>query len=99
MSEVMACRPWLEAELDLIKPKILVCMGATAAQSVLRRPVPITQERGKFVKTDLAPITFMTIHPSEIYRHPEKEEQEKEYRRFAAEIKTVQRKLQALKAA
>lgn len=99
MSEVMACRPWLEAELELIKPKILVCMGATAAQSVLRRPVPIMKERGTFVKTDLAPMTFITVHPSAIYRHPEKEEQEKEYRQFAEDIKIIQRKLQTLKAA
>src|SRR5438128_2307929 len=99
MSEVMACKPWLLAELEALQPKIVVCMGSTAAQSVLGKPVPITKERGKFLKSDLGAITFITIHPSAIYRHPVREEQEKEYRRFAAEMKLVQRKLQSLKAA
>jgi uracil-DNA glycosylase len=99
MSEIMACKPWLEAELDLVKPKILVCMGATAAQSVLGRAVPITTSRGKFIESGAGPITFVTIHPSAIYRHPSREEQEEEYRRFAAEIKLVQRKLQSIKPA
>jgi uracil-DNA glycosylase len=99
MSEVMACKPWLQAELEALQPKILVCMGATAAQSVLGKPVPITKERGKFLKSDLGLIAFITIHPSAIYRHPQKEEQEKEYRRFASEMKLIQRKLQSLKAA
>jgi uracil-DNA glycosylase len=99
MSEVMACKPWLKAELDLVRPKILVCLGATAAQSVLGKVVLITKERGKFVGSDLAPATFITIHPSAIYRHPSKDEQEKEYRRFVSEMKLVQRRLARLKAA
>jgi uracil-DNA glycosylase family protein len=97
--QVTACRPWLEAEIEVLRPKLLVCMGATAAQSVLGKAVPITQSRGKFLKSDLGPLSFLTIHPSAIYRHPVREEQEKEYRRFAAEMKLVQRKLQSLKAA
>ena len=97
--QVMACRPWLEAELEILRPEIIVCLGATAAQSIFGRPVPITKERGKFLPSELGPIAFITIHPSSIYRHPEKEEQEKEYRRFASEIKLVRRKLQRLKAA
>jgi uracil-DNA glycosylase len=99
MSEVMACKPWLKAELDLVRPKILVCLGATAAQSVLGKVVLITKERGKFVGSDLASATFITIHPSAIYRHPSKDEQEKEYRRFVSEMKLVQRRLATLKAA
>jgi uracil-DNA glycosylase len=99
MSEVMACKPWLKAELDLVRPKVLVCLGATAAQSVLGKVVLITKERGKFVGSDLAPATFITIHPSAIYRHPSKDEQEKEYRRFVSEMKLVQRRLAILKAA
>ena len=99
MSEVMACKPWLKAELDLVRPKVLVCLGATAAQSVLGKVILITKERGKFVGSDLAPATFITIHPSAIYRHPSKDEQEKEYRRFVSEMKLVQRRLAILKAA
>jgi len=97
--QVMACRPWLEAEIEMLRPEIVVCLGATAAQSIFGRPVPITKERGKFLPSELGPIVFITIHPSAIYRHPEKEEQEKEYRRLASEIKLVRRKLQRLKAA
>ena len=94
--QVTACRPWLEAEIEVLRPKLLVCMGATAAQSVIGKAVPITQSRGKFLKSDLGPLTFITIHPSAIYRHPEKKEQEKEYRRFAEEMKLVGRKLRGL---
>jgi uracil-DNA glycosylase len=94
--QVTACRPWLEAEIEVLRPKLLVCMGATAAQSVIGKAVPITQSRGKFLKSDLGPLTFITIHPSAIYRHPEKKEQEKEYRRFAEEMKLVGRKLRSL---
>ena len=97
--QVTACKPWLEAEIEVLRPKLLVCMGATAAQSVIGKAVSITQSRGKFLKSDLGPLTFITIHPSAIYRHPEKKEQEKEYRRFASEMKLVQRKLRSLEAA
>jgi uracil-DNA glycosylase family protein len=95
--QVAACRPWLEAELESVRPKIVVCMGATAAQSVLGKPVPITKERGKFIESESGPITFITIHPSAIYRRREKDEQEKEYRRFAEEMKLVSRKLRSLR--
>jgi DNA polymerase len=99
MSEMMACKPWLKAEVDLVRPKIVVCLGATAAQSVFGKPVLITKQRGKFVGSDLSSATFITIHPSSIYRHPSKEEQEKEYRRFVADLKLIQHRLTALKAA
>jgi uracil-DNA glycosylase family protein len=92
--QVMACKPWLEAELEMLQPKVLVCLGGTAAQAILGRTVLITKERGKFLNTSWGLPTFITIHPSAIYRHREKEEQDKEYRRFASEMKEVQRKLQ-----
>jgi len=95
--QVTACRPWLEAELGVVGPKIVVCMGATAAQSVLSKPVLITKARGKFIESDSDRSIFITIHPSAIYRHREKEEQDKEYRRFVSEIKQVQRRLKSMK--
>jgi DNA polymerase len=95
--EVMACKPWLDAEIDAVRPEIIVCMGATAAQAVLGRPVPITKERGKFIQSESGLLTLVTIHPSAIYRRREKDEQEQEYRRFAAEIKLAQQKLQRMK--
>ena len=76
----------------------MVCMGATAAQSVLGTPVLITKERGKFIESDSGPVTFITIHPSAIYRRRENDEQEKEYRRFVSEMKQVQRKLQSMES-
>ncbi|HJU06292.1 MAG TPA: UdgX family uracil-DNA binding protein [Nitrospiraceae bacterium] len=92
-AEMAACRPWLAAEVDLIRPKILVCLGATAAQSVLGRTVRIGEERGKFYKTDLAPEIFITIHPSSLLRHPTREQQEEEYRRFVGDLRLVRHKL------
>jgi uracil-DNA glycosylase len=94
--QTTACRPWLEAELEVVRPKIVVCMGSTAAQSVLGKPVLITQERGKFIESSAGLLTFITIHPSAIYRHREKDQQEQEYRRFAEELKLVGRKLLTL---
>ena len=94
--QVMACKPWLQAEFEVLKPKILVCMGTTAAQAVLGKPVLITKERGKFIAPDSGPAIFITIHPSAIYRQRDRSEQEKEYRRFAEEMKLVRRKLRSL---
>ncbi|MGH7768782.1 MAG: UdgX family uracil-DNA binding protein [Candidatus Binatia bacterium] len=96
VSEIMACRPWLEAEIDVIRPQIIVCLGAAAAQSVLREKVPIQKDRGTFRESELAPAVFITIHPSSIYRHPERKQQKLEYRRFVQEMKVVRQKLDRL---
>jgi uracil-DNA glycosylase len=97
--QVIACKPWLEAEIEVVRPKVLVCLGATAALSMVGRTVRITQERGKFFDTDSGAAVLITIHPSSIYRLREKDEQEKEYRRFVTEMKLVARKLRRLAAA
>jgi DNA polymerase len=97
-SEMAACKPWLSAEVELIRPQVLVCLGATPAQSVLERKVSIEKERGRFSESKLAPATFITVHPSVIYRRPEKEQQNEEYRRFVGEMKLVKRKLLELKS-
>jgi DNA polymerase len=97
--QVVACKPWLEAEIQAIHPKVVVCLGATAAQSMAGRIVKITQERGKFLETDSGVTIFISIHPSSIYRLREKDEQEKEYRRFVADMKLVERKLRGMAAA
>ena len=96
--EVAACRPWLEAEIEAVHPKVVVCMGATAAQSVLGRPVPIMKERGKFIESKTGPAIFITIHPSSILRQQEDADREREYRAFAAEMKLLARKLESMKA-
>jgi uracil-DNA glycosylase len=97
--QVIACKPWLEAEIQVIQPKVVVCLGGTAAQSMAGRIVKITQERGKFLEGDSGVTIFITIHPSSIYRLREREEQEKEYHRFVAEMKLVGRKLRSMAAA
>ena len=97
--QVVACKPWLEAEIQAVHPKVVVCLGATAAQAMAARTVRIMQERGTFLDGDFGSAIFITIHPSSIYRQPEKDEQEKEYRRFVAEMKLVQRKLRSIAAA
>jgi uracil-DNA glycosylase len=97
--QVVACRPWLEVEIEAVQPQILVCMGATAAQSVLGKPVAIMKERGRFIDSVLGKLTFVTIHPSAILRQRDNDEREQEYHRFAAEMKVVKRKLQSLSAA
>ena len=97
--QVMACKPWLNAEIEVVRPKVIVCLGAMAALAVAGRPVRITEERGKFVDTDSGLAVFITIHPSSIYRLREKADREKEFRRFAAEMKLVERRLRRLAAA
>jgi uracil-DNA glycosylase family protein len=97
--QVVACKPWLEAEIEAVHPKVVVCLGATAAQSIAGRIVKIMQERGKFLDSASVPAVFITIHPSSIYRVQDRDEQEEEYRRFAAEMKSVGRKLRSLAAA
>ena len=67
-SELAACRPWLEAELAVVRPRVLVCLGATAAQSLLGRQFRVTRRRGEWVESDLAEHVTATIHPSAILR-------------------------------
>jgi len=93
--QVQACKPWLEAEREAIQPKVLVCLGATAAQSVLGRVVSIGRERGKFFTDERGAAVFVTIHPSSIFRRREKVEREEEYRRFLTDLRRVQRRLLA----
>jgi uracil-DNA glycosylase len=96
--QVVACRPWLEVEIEAVQPEILVCLGATAAQSVIGKSVAIMKERGKFIDSVLGKLTFVTIHPSAILRQRDSDEREQEYRRFASEMKLVKGKLQSLSA-
>jgi uracil-DNA glycosylase len=77
-SEIAACRPWLDAELSVVKPQVLVCLGATAAQALLGRSFRVTRERGKPIDSELAPNVLATIHPSAILRaDPETRELER----------------------
>ena len=88
-AEAKACRPWLEAEITLIRPKIIVCLGATAAQSVFGSGYRVTKERGRFIEHSWAPQATSTIHPSAILRAPTDEQRHLEYQRFVADLKKV----------
>ena len=90
--QIMACRPWLEAEIEAIDPKVVVCLGATAAQAILGRSVRVTQERGKFTPIGSRE-AFITIHPSAILRLRESSEREEEFSRLVAEMKLIRRRL------
>ena len=74
-AEIAACRPWLDAELALIKPEVLVCLGATAAQALLGRQFRVSRDRGIPVESDLAPVVMATVHPSSILRSENREEE------------------------
>jgi uracil-DNA glycosylase family protein len=87
--EVSACRPWLLAEIELLKPEIVVCMGATAAQALLGRQFKVTQRRGELVTSSFAPQIVATVHPSSILRAPDDDTRHRELRRFVADLKIV----------
>ena len=93
-SEIAACRPWLDAELALVRPKVLVCLGATAAQALLGRTFRVTRSRGLFVPSSLAPYVTATVHPSSILRAPDAAARALETRAFVRDLKTVWRALE-----
>ena len=77
-SEIAACRPWVDAELAAVRPRVLVCLGATAAQSLLGGGVRVTRDRGRPLQSALAPVAFATVHPSSILRAPDTETRRRE---------------------
>jgi uracil-DNA glycosylase family protein len=87
--EIAACMPWLEAELQLVEPEVLVCLGATAAQALLGRAFRVTQSRGKFVESSLAKYVTATVHPSSILRAPDAEARRAEMARFVEDLRGV----------
>jgi DNA polymerase len=87
-SEIAACRPWLDGELAAVEPRVLVCLGATAAQALLGRQFRVTRDRGKPVESDLAEHVLATIHPSAILRG-DPESREQEYAAFVRDLKAV----------
>lgn len=88
--EIRSCRPWLEAEMELIRPGVLLCLGATAAQTVFGSAYRLTKERRQFIAHPWAPYATSTIHPSAILRMPDAGERQAEYARFVADLKLVQ---------
>ena len=89
--EIAACRPWLEAEIALVKPEVIVALGATAAQALLGPQFRVTKQRGQFIESTLAPYVMATVHPSSILRAPDDETRRLEYRRFVDDLKKLTR--------
>ena len=97
-TEIAACRPWLEAEIAVVKPRVIICLGATAAQAAFGKAVRLNELRGRPWSTSIAPIVFVTVHPSAVLRHPDPVEREREYRGFVEDLRSIRLHLQ-LKAA
>ena len=87
--EVGACKPWLDTEIALVRPRVIVCLGATAAQALLGRGFKVTQQRGRFVGSALAPLVTATVHPSSILRAPDDESRRAEMAEFVKDLKKV----------
>jgi len=96
--EIAACRPWLEAEIAVVKPKALVCLGATAAQAVFGPAFRVTKSRGRLIPTDLAPTASATVHPSSILRAPDSRTRHLETARFVRDLAQIAKAVQAGKA-
>jgi DNA polymerase len=97
--QINACRPWLEAEIRVVKPQVVVLLGATAAQGVLGRDFRVTQHRGEWVQSEIAPYVLATVHPSSILRAPDDDARHEEMRKFIADLKVVAQQLRGRKAA
>jgi DNA polymerase len=87
--EIAACRPWLETELRLVKPKLVVVMGATAAQTLFGPSFRVTRERGKVLSSEFAPKVVATVHPSSLLRQPDEASREREYKNFVADLRVA----------
>ena len=92
-TEIAACRPWLETEIALVRPRALVCLGATAAQALLGRAFKVTTQRGQFVDSSLAPLVTATIHPSSILRAPDDESRREAMQAFVEDLRRVAARL------
>lgn len=96
LGEVRACRPWLETELEIVKPEVIVCLGATAAQTLMGPKFKITVERGKFFETPWAPWLTATIHPSAILRMPDEAARREAREMFVEDLRLVAKRLAAV---
>jgi DNA polymerase len=87
--EIAACKPWTDAEIEVIKPLVIVCLGATAAQALLGRTFKVTTQRGMWIPSPLAPFVMATVHPSSLLRAPDDETRQREMQRFIVDLKLV----------
>jgi DNA polymerase len=97
--QITACRPWLDAELAVVRPEVVVCLGATAAQALLGKDFRVSQQRGQMVPSPLARFVTATVHPSSILRAPDEESRRREIEQFVADLKRVEAVLRRKRAA
>jgi len=87
--EIAACHPWLDAELDLLKPEVVVCLGATAAQALIGKDFKVSQRRGELVESSVAKHVTATVHPSSILRAPDEKARHEAYASFVVDLKEI----------
>jgi DNA polymerase len=97
--EIAACRPWLDAEIEVVRPEVIVCLGATAAQALLGDTFRVSRQRGEMMPSQIAPFITATVHPSSILRAPDDETRHREMRLFVADMKKVAQALAHQRAA
>jgi DNA polymerase len=88
--EIGACLPWLRMEIELVRPQVIVCLGATAGKALLGNSFSVTRERGRFLESRFAPFTLATLHPSALLRIREQDERRSAFERFVADLKLVE---------
>ncbi|MBV8455354.1 MAG: UdgX family uracil-DNA binding protein [Acetobacteraceae bacterium] len=91
--EIAACRPWLDAEIARVRPKVIVCLGATAAQALISRTFRVLTQRGELIESALAPLIGATVHPSSILRAQDEESRHREMRQLVEDLKTFAERL------
>ena len=94
-AQVRACRPWLESEIAVVKPRLIVCLGATAAQALLGASFRVTQHRGEFLPHALAPMIMATVHPSALLRMPDEARRHAEYEMFVRDLALIPERISA----
>ena len=97
--ERSACRPWLDAEIEVTRPDVVVLLGASAAQALLGRDFRVSRRRGEWVPSSIAPAVMATVHPSSILRAPDADTRHEEMRKFVADLKKVAARLRVPMAA
>jgi DNA polymerase len=96
-SEIQACRPWLDAEIEAVRPEVIICMGATAAQALLGKDFSVLRQRGRSVPSDLAPFVMATVHPSSILRA--REDRPEQMEAFVRDLKVAAKQIHQLRRA
>ena len=96
--EVLACRMWLNEEIEAVKPQMIVALGATAASTLLGSAAKVTRDRGKLFESTLAPMVTLTVHPSSILRAPSDEQRRVERERFVEDLRKIRKALGDLAA-